>query len=278
MSNEMNSDFLYHYTTIDSLALILKNRTIRLNPLNKLDDLQEQKTADVENLGKFVFVSSWTSDYNESIPMWKMYTNPTSGVRIKLRKNPFAWHNTHGQDIAEKTGMPVIMNSGKDIKLKSFLDLSELLSKGYYSPQAMGGDILKKIEYTNDISLLEPNVLEKPADQVSVHIGKLGIYKNEYWSFQKEWRYIMNFVPIDFMGGPENISHSIAKTANKLSRGIATPPFLYYDLKIDLDAYKDMEITCSPQISNGYRIIVDDLVSKYNATAKICDSDLQGRL
>lgn len=31
-------EFLYHYTSIDSLALILKNRTIRFNSLINVDD------------------------------------------------------------------------------------------------------------------------------------------------------------------------------------------------------------------------------------------------
>lgn len=30
---------LYHYTNLESLALILKHKTIRLNPLSKMDDL-----------------------------------------------------------------------------------------------------------------------------------------------------------------------------------------------------------------------------------------------
>ena len=59
------NDYLYHYTSVDSLALILKNRTIRLNTLDKLDDLQEQKTADIKNFGKFFFVS--LECYTESI-------------------------------------------------------------------------------------------------------------------------------------------------------------------------------------------------------------------
>lgn len=45
-----NIEYLYRYTSLESLALILKSRQIRLNPLDKMDDLQEQKTADVENL------------------------------------------------------------------------------------------------------------------------------------------------------------------------------------------------------------------------------------
>lgn len=40
-----NIEYLYRYTSLESLALILKSRQIRLNPLDKMDDLQEQKTG-----------------------------------------------------------------------------------------------------------------------------------------------------------------------------------------------------------------------------------------
>ena len=177
-----DSEYLYHYTSIDILALILKNHTIRLNPLNKLDDLQEQKTADVENLGKFVFVSSWTSGEEESIPMWKMYTNPLSGVRIKMLKNPFITKGTSLKDIIAKTGMKAGKGSDQSEKAQTFLDLSELISKGYYSPQAWGGEILKEIQYTDDQSLLEPKVSEITDTNIKIDIGKLGIYKSKYWA------------------------------------------------------------------------------------------------
>lgn len=36
-------EYLYRYTSIESLALMLKSKTMRLNPLDKMDDLQEQK-------------------------------------------------------------------------------------------------------------------------------------------------------------------------------------------------------------------------------------------
>lgn len=39
---------IYHYTNIDTLALILKNRTIRFNRLDNVDDLEEGKA---ESLG-----------------------------------------------------------------------------------------------------------------------------------------------------------------------------------------------------------------------------------
>lgn len=34
-------EYLYHYTSIETLALILKNHTIRFNSLDKMDDLQQ---------------------------------------------------------------------------------------------------------------------------------------------------------------------------------------------------------------------------------------------
>lgn len=53
--------------------MILATKTFRLSPLSVLDDLQEEKTEDVTQIGRTVFVSSWTDDSKESIPMWNMY-------------------------------------------------------------------------------------------------------------------------------------------------------------------------------------------------------------
>ena len=63
------NDYLYHYTSLENLALILKNRTIRFSPLSKVDDLQESRSRDLKNVGRFVFVSCWTDEKEESIPM-----------------------------------------------------------------------------------------------------------------------------------------------------------------------------------------------------------------
>ncbi len=77
-------DYLYHYTNLSALARILKNRTIRLNSLKNVDDLNELVSADYSKAGQDCFVSSWTSEKEESIPMWNMYSN-MDGVRIPHR-------------------------------------------------------------------------------------------------------------------------------------------------------------------------------------------------
>lgn len=266
--------YLYHYTSVENLALILKNRTIRLNPLDKMDDLQEQRTADVENLGKFVFVSSWTDDPTESIPMWKMYTNPAAGVRIKLRENPFVWHGTTGGDIGRVLGIPALDEASRTNYVRTFLDISKLLDEGYFSPQAWGGNILVPVTYTNDISKLEPKVANLTDGTLSLAVGALGRHKNPYWGFQKEWRYIMQFVSINFKSSMEACMQAFSESGVRMLQGKEAPPFRYFDLDIDPVFLAEMEIVCSPQMTAGNKILLETLVEKYNPSATIRESEL----
>ena len=57
-----------------------------------------------------------------------------------------------------------------------------------------------------------------------------------------------------------------------------TPPFYYYDLKLNDTAFFDMEITKSPNISAGNEEIIELLVQKYNPSAQVIDSELRGNL
>ena len=271
-------EYLYHYTSLESLALILKNRTIRLNPLDKMDDIQEQKTADIENIGKFVFVSSWTDDVVESIPMWKMYTDPRCGVRIKLRKNPFLKHGTRGSDFEKVLGATLEDEKSRTTVMDTFLDLTAMLEGGYVSPQGWSGDILTKIEYTNDLDKLETSVGSCENGKNRIALGLLGKYKNTHWRFQNEWRYIMDFVPMNFSSNPQQIARYFSQTVLQMSTGIAEPPFRYYDLDIDPKYFEEMEITCSPQMSAGNRTILETLVERYNPNATILESELLGKI
>ena len=96
-------DYLYHYTSIETLALILANHTFRLTSLDQMDDLQEKEAFDLKNAGQFCYISSWTDDETENIPMWKMYSSLSSGVRIKLKANPFKEFENTPSSISEVT-------------------------------------------------------------------------------------------------------------------------------------------------------------------------------
>lgn len=272
----LTDNFLYHYTTIEKLALILKNKTIRLTPLDKLDDVQEAKTKDFKNLGRYIFVSSWTEDETESIPMWNLYSDLSCGVRIGLRKNPFKWHTTKGSDLV-RTDLKAADEATLKNEIKTFLDLAPLILNDIFSPQAMNGDILKKVEYTEDLEKLIPQIIEQEEKGVSLGFGKLGNVKNQYWEFQKEWRYVLQFfrVPISDL---QNVQEKLVNEFNKIIEGKDERIFDYYDLEIDDGAFNEMIITPSPKITPGNKVLLESIIEKYNPKAKIIESQLTNLL
>ena len=84
----------------------------------------------------------------------------------------------------------------------------------------------------------------------------------------------MQFMPIDFKASLDDMPRLITDTAEKLLKGTAPPPFRYFDLDIDPQYFEEMEITCSPQMTFGNRVILETLVEKYNPSATIRESEL----
>lgn len=104
----------------------------------------------------------------------------------------------------------------------------------------------------------------------------LGIHKNIHWEFQHEWRYILQFYPVNINQDPNILPTSVQIMANKILHGLEKQPFPFYDLQLDDVAFSEMEITLSPRISAGYRLIVNSLIEKYNPSALIHNSSLLG--
>lgn len=245
----MAEEFLYHYTTLDKLALILRNRTIRLSPLDKMDDLQENMTSDVKNFGRIFFASSWTEEATESIPMWKMYASMESGVRIGLPKNPFKRYPEQADDV--------------------LIPLEELRQKGIYTTAYDKLSILVKMDYNNDINLLEPKILGE--DGESIVFSTFGKYKSKFWEFQKEWRYLLWFIKPNAWNNGNNFFEEVLA-------GNVTLPINYFDLKIDDGCFNKMEVLISPKMSDGNRILLDTLINRYNPTALLKESVLRGKM
>ena len=265
-------EYLFHYTTIEKLALILKNKTIRLNSLCNMDDLQESKAEDLRHLGRFFFVSSWTDEDEESIPMWNLYTKMDAGVRIGLPKNPFVFHGTKLEDLSKALNAPV---SGEG-ELKTFLNIADMVKKKVFSSQAWGGDILTQVIYTDEKSLLEPKTVSTDNDQIHLELSKIGKYKNKYWDFQKEWRYMMMFIPFAMTNSDEKMFSDFNQIGNRIALDKQPAPFDFYDLDISSDAMKSMLITPSPKMTNGNRILMESLIEKYNQDIELIESELEG--
>lgn len=108
-----------------------------------MDDIEEGETSDIGKFGRYTFISSWTAEKEESIPLWNLYTPNMAGVRIRMKSNIF------DTEIKEKDG--VIQQ--EDIEYsKGLLDLQNENNVIFMPYKAE----LIEVTYTNDKGLLYP--------------------------------------------------------------------------------------------------------------------------
>jgi len=87
---------------------------------------------------------------------------------------------------------------------------------------------------------------------------------------------MFSMVSHDIIADPEEQDKALKRTIVKILEGNYEQVIPFYDIPISQGAFSEMEITLSPRISAGNRIIVENLVEKYNSSAKIIDSSLVG--
>ena len=264
---------LYHYTNLPSLALILKNQTLRLMPLTHMDDKQEKETADVDNLGGFYFVSCWTDKEDEIIPMWKMYASLDAGVRIGLPPNPFVRETFPAHYLCDYLGFPVPQEQNL-VQVNSLIRLNDL-KEGLFCAKMGAESILYKVEYTDDRNRLTPTVASK---NDTICFGEYGLVKHEGWDFQNEWRYLLRLFPVGPHGANVGLYTRIQEIFSSMMSGELDPPRSHYDLTLDPEVLAHMEITPSPEMSAGNKVLFDSLVKEYCPKATIRKSSLADTL
>lgn len=267
---------LYHYASLDTLALILHNRTIRFSRLDKVDDPQEQRSADSQNLGKMKLVSCWTSSDEESIPMWREYAGAECGVRIQMKSYPFKQYSVSTESLS-KLSRDAVLNTcggsfdGLHLPIEDFWDRSY-----HFKEMARSVEMLHKVQYTNDKSLLFPEVIRSCGNGwIKADLSALGIHKATAWSYQKEWRYVLTGVPVGiasiFKGDAEAVKKAAEVILDRCDPGIPS----FYDLAISDEAFSSMKIVASPKMTPGNRLILDALVQKYAPGIDVAESSIE---
>lgn len=268
-------EYLYHYTRIETLLAILKNKTLAFNSLQNVDDLEEAQTRDIKKFGRFYYVSCWTDESEESIPMWSMYSKNMTGIRIKLKKYPFK---------------KFIYKKGEfNFKEESegYIDI-EKLYKENKGTVVVNGLQLFKVSYTDNRELIYPQIETISGNSKKYDISKIGKYKNISWNFQKEWRYGIFISPwgIDELKDTLNVKDYTFEELcikqqlliSRLKDEKVLPPYNKYFIELSNEALNDMEITLGPKVSDEQKEIVEMIINKYNSNIKIKDSILKNKI
>lgn len=262
---------IHQYTSIDCLALILKNRTIRFKRLDKMDDIEEAALSNAGvHLGGFMFVSCWTFNENESIPLWRMYTPTTKGVKISLDKDMFKKHIVTKED-SEKYH---IQTNGESFS--SIIPAAKMFTSQYTILNTFWNEdfFYKKIEYTEDINQIYGSLIQNNPNGASFNFNNVGRFKHKHWEFQDECRFRLIILP-------NNINIDDERYATYISSCIKEERFPMIDsFFIDLseDTLESLTITLSPYATEADKLIVNALCKEYAPNAHIINSSLEGKV
>lgn len=264
---------IYHYTTIETLALILKYKTIRFSRLDTLNDLEEGhiKSSEID-VGKLAYVSCWTENPQESIPLWKIYGKDSMGVRIALEKDMFKDYEWSVERLQQNNplGFPI---SGNGCVGKFKIPFGDMIAKGTIMyPPAKIETFYFPIQYVKDIKPFVGDAALATHDFVrSINHAMIGRYKNERWAFEEETRFILYKYPIDIQEYMDNPSEET------LSNGLIDNHFddcKSYDMHLKDNIFESLEVRLSPSANDSHRIIVESLLRQYAPLAIWEESEL----
>lgn len=263
---------IYHYTSIQTLALILKYKKIRFNRLDRVDDMEESiygSGPSQTKLGMYTFVSCWTKNSKENLALWNMYTR-YKGVRIGIDEMPFTTYKVNN---SFTSFIPDVMNFGKDYFITSFNNEAKLYNVEYVdNPQE---EIKKLIKPTEDGGFF-------------VDTTRIGIFKRKEWAMQEESRFKITVQPANVCGAAKEalnmptapLYNFLTKMFDTLGSSMITNKPIdttYIDIDLDSKKLNDIEIMMGPLTTEADIIIVESLLNSF-PHSHICKSIFWGKL
>ena len=239
---------IYHYTSIETLALILKNRTLRFNNVSNVDDPDECQTEDFAPLQPYCFISCWTKEHEDSIPLWKIYANDGRGVRLESDTNYIQFRNGE----IEIRDLHFVV---KNVKLR------ENSSTSYFINLWQNGISVNpffETNYSDKKRIFEKDCSTQDIQQWEYDIESAFNTKKTCWAFENEIRFILLGCKCEDSG--------IVNWQKIFSNIIAKKEFSeeYVDLILEQDFFDNLKITCGPRTTEAEKIIIQSLVNTYD--------------
>lgn len=273
---------IYHYTTLESLALILKTRTLRFTRLDCVDDIREAQSHVGIDFGKYVFVSCWTQESAESIPQWNMYSREMQGVRVEFPEYPFP-----KVVLRPPAGWDGVTIEGE---LTGPMPFEMLFGPNYFIAPIFVKmrDFSGVVQYVPDVGAVYASSVVRqnhPDGKVSVKISDLPALsrkKSSEWAFQREYRFSLFIFPSAPLPRGGQVSASIIGNIGEyISQSVINnigPGIDFFDVPLDPSVFKNMAVRTGPLCSLGTHACVEALVKYYAPTARIEQSSLAGSI
>lgn len=242
---------IFHYTTIETLALILKHRTLRFNCASNVNDPDEGNSDDFkESLAPHCFISCWTYKQVESIPLWKIYAANGKGVRLESDTRYIRMINENEN------------NPGRLLFIvKNVISVNPKMHFINLWQDAESINPYFKTNYSDEKRIFKKDYSTSETQQFVYDVEAAFNTKKTCWSYEEEIRFILLGNDVEDPKIWESVFHSIP-SKNKLDLD-------YVDLKLDQDFFDNLKITCGPLTEDADKIIVNSLIEKFDKNKKM---------
>ena len=278
----MPTNRIYHYTNIDSLALILKTRNLRFTRLDGVDDVREAQYHAGINFGKFFFVSCWTQESEENIPLWNMYSREMQGVRLELPEFPFVNHPLRPNP--EWDGIECEDGLNGPLPFEALCGSSYFIVPMFFNRDHFAGPI----EYVPSVEEVYVRSIRREIHANGrVNLGIDGLpmlprHKSREWSFQKEYRFslfVLPSLPVTPDGsGTKTFTARVSEHMSQSFINNIDPGITYIDIPLDPSVFQELIVRMGPLCSSGGQASVEALVSRFAPEARIEQSVLIGAI
>lgn len=237
---------LFHYTSVATLEKIIMNKSIRFNRLDNVNDPEEALTSNLEEANMLVFVSCWNHESNESIHMWNMYGDNFTGVRIELPIDMFKGRNKI--TIYEKGGARISYAEMIDINRENFP--FSMRTSNIFGPN--------KVAYVDNREVLVSKAVYEEGNNVHVNLYDLGLFKNQYWHIENEWRYKI----IGLMEEGNYPNDDFTKMMLDLKKYPVVPTELF--VQLDESVFDEMKIMIGPKCNEHDYNFIKKITKDYD--------------
>ena len=252
---------LYHYTSLETLLLILEFNTFRFNRLDRMNDPLDGFSDLYSNSRMKIFSSSWTSEKRDELPMWKIYSD-LKGVRIRM---PIDLFNYSDNLTVSK------LNKGKNYLIKSQLNKSYLIERKKLSNeqekdienQFLTNSVYgpTQVEYVNKKSDLSKGLVELNKKNVDfplyeINLNLIGQKKIDYWNFEKEYRYRIFHGDGIMLAGSETVLKDFHDNSPIITNHI--------DVEFKPESLENIEIILGPKSDENTEIRIEEILKKKN--------------
>lgn len=239
---------MFHYCDFESFLEIISNRNIKFNRIDKVNDKKENELFDDLELAKLVFISCFSIDRKESIPLWHIYTTNNYGIRLGFQLKEPAFHSK-------------LINSQKPVCGKKSFDSAN----GTFKIHARNTkDIITNNEWVIDISQKDIIYDINKAKENPIKCGyiynmhAMGAFKDKAWEYEDETRLV-----------------AIMRTVKD---DIEIPEYECLFVPVDFSVLDSMEIKFNPWMKDTMKQCVRDATKRYIPEIKVSyeDSDFEG--